>query len=122
MTPTWTSWSPSELDDTCSVFRYDGSGDFAEARLEAAEAAGSLPVSTALADLDGDGDLDLTTANLGSTNVTVLRSGGRGRLHSSRSASPVPVGLGNPRALTAANLDADGDVDRRGHQPCAARA
>ncbi len=51
-----------------------------------------------------------TTANLGSNNVTVLRNGGRGNF-TEPSSSPVPVGLGNPRALTAANLDADGDVD-----------
>lgn len=99
----------NEFDDNVSVFRNPGTGNFAELGTSP-EAAGSNPVAIETADLDGDADLDLAAANLSSANLTVLRNGGHGNF-TEPSSSPEPLSGGNPRALIAARLDGDADVD-----------
>jgi len=55
--------------DNVSVLLNNGDGTFAA---EVLYGAGDYSYSVTAADLDGDGDLDLATANLASSNVSIL--------------------------------------------------
>ncbi len=55
-------------------------------------AVGIRPLDVVLADLNTDGHLDIVTANVGSSDVTVLLNNGHGRFAASRS-SPTPTGM-----------------------------
>lgn len=86
----------------------NGLGRFAEAA-GSPIAAGDGPCAVAVADIDEDGNTDLAVANSSSEDVSVLLGDGAGGF----SAAPgSPIGVdGHPRGITAADLNADGDVD-----------
>jgi hypothetical protein len=71
----------------------------------------SYPSSVIAADLDGDGDLDLASANDGSRALTIFFQESPGVF------GVTPLSLGaqsetfDPLSVTAADLDADGDLD-----------
>lgn len=101
-------------DDTVSLLRNDGTGNFAA---PVSFVAGDRPVINAPADIDGDGDFDLITTNTVSTNLntainlgntlSVLRNDGTGNF-----AAPEALVAGNGvDAVTADDLDGDGDLD-----------
>jgi hypothetical protein len=83
---------------------YDGSGTFAS---DSVYAADDDPYSVFSADLDGDGDLDLATANINSSNVSVLLNNGDGTF---ALQSVYAVGQ-EPYSVFSADLDGDGDLD-----------
>jgi hypothetical protein len=69
--------------------------------------AGEYPRSIFCADLDGDGDLDLAVANLGSTNVSILKNNGDGTFQ-----PKVDYAAGSgPHSVFCADLDGDGYLD-----------
>ncbi len=71
-------------------------------------AAGQLPASVALADVDNDGDLDVLAANATRNGtVSVQLNNGQG---SFTSAGSLPVGA-YPAHLTTADLNGDGNLD-----------
>jgi hypothetical protein len=91
-----------------TVLLNNGSGNFSPASTSP-ETVGNTPVSIAAADLDGDGDNDLGVANQQSGSITILRNTGAGNFFEPVS-SPHFVGS-FPQGITAAPLDADGDLD-----------
>ncbi|MBI4606314.1 MAG: VCBS repeat-containing protein [Planctomycetes bacterium] len=72
-----------------------------------AYAAGGLPHSMALGDLDGDGDRDLAVTNPRLDRLSVLRNGGSG----SFGAPESHAAAGAPTDIEAADLDGDGRLD-----------
>ena len=73
------------------------------------ENVGLGPTWIVTADLDGDADLDLATANVSSGDVTILRNNGSANF-TEPASSPEDAGS-FPDAITAADLDGDGDQD-----------
>ncbi len=70
-------------------------------------AAGSLPLSVAVADVNGDGWPDLVTANSGSDTVSVLLGDGRGGF-----AAKTDFATGsNPQFVAVADVNGDGQLD-----------
>jgi hypothetical protein len=72
--------------------------------------ADSLPSGLAAGDLDGDGDNDLAVLSESSETVQVLLNGG-GRTFGAAAAYSVFSDSTSFRDLTAADVDADGDLD-----------
>ena len=64
----------------------------------------------AVADFDLDGDHDLATANLGSSDVSILRNNGLGHFVEPDS-SPLTGSLDEPWSIVAADFDGDLDPD-----------
>ena len=71
---------------------------------------GDNPNWIAVADFDLDGDHDLATANLGSSDVSILRNNGLGRFVEPDS-SPLTGSLDEPWSIVAADFDGDLDPD-----------
>jgi VCBS repeat protein len=86
-----------------------GSGRFAEAT-GSPVAAGAGPCAVAVADVDGDGNADLAVANSSSRDVSILLGDGAGGF-SAAPGSPIWINSQEPLGVTAADLNADGDVD-----------
>jgi hypothetical protein len=91
-----------------TILKNHGHARFTEAATSPV-AAGSHPFSVAAADLDGDADADLAVADFGSDDVTILKNNGRGEF--TEGASIPEVLSAGPEALTAVDLDGDGDRD-----------
>src|SRR6185503_8300049 len=70
-------------------------------------AAGKDPFSVTTGDFNRDGHLDLAVANAASDNVSVLLNLGQGKFGG---ATNFPAGR-TPRAIVAADLSGDGNVD-----------
>jgi subtilisin-like proprotein convertase family protein len=92
------------ISNNVTVLLGDGSGGFSAAN-NSPFAVGSIPYSVAVGDFNGDGKLDITTANAGSSNVTVLLGNGSGGF-SPASGSPFDVGI---QAFSVAVGDLNGD-------------
>ncbi len=73
-------------------------------------AAGSFPVSVAVADLNGDGFADIVTANNESDDVSVLLSNGDSTFQDNQ-PPPVFDAVGAPYSATVADLNRDGKPD-----------
>jgi hypothetical protein len=70
-------------------------------------AVGSIPVSVAVADVNGDGRPDLVTANQSGNSVSVLLGNGNGTFQSA-----VNFGVGSsPRSVAVADVNGDGRPD-----------
>jgi hypothetical protein len=82
----------------------DGTGDLSERK---SYRTGNLPTEVAVGDIDGDGRQDIATANLNSSDVSVLlREDGR----TFAPTMTIPV-EGGPFGIVAIDLDRDGDLD-----------
>ena len=90
-------------DNTITILRGDGAGGFAAAS-GSPFAAGTTPVSLAVADFDGDGRQDLAVANIGGSAVTVLAGSLAATSAALRTAASNPVTFGSavPLSLTVA--------------------
>jgi len=105
------------LDGTISVFLNVGDGTLGR---ESVYPVGTMPRSLRVDDLNGDGLDDVAVLNVESEDASILLATGNGAL---ASEVRVDVGVVSPRPdsnptfpvpgpfLTAADLDADGDVD-----------
>jgi hypothetical protein len=91
-----------------TILKNHGHARFAEPATSPV-AAGSHPFSVAAADLDADADADLAVADFGSDEVTILENNGHGEF--TEAASIPEVLSAGPEALTAVDLDGDGDRD-----------
>jgi hypothetical protein len=91
-----------------TILRNNGAANFAKPA-SSPEPTGANPRALTAADLDDDGDNDLAVTNQLGANVTILRNTGSGNFVEPAS-SPEAVGTG-PFAITAADLDDDGDND-----------
>jgi hypothetical protein len=87
-----------------SVLLGNGDGSF---QFAGSYAAGSVPRSVAVADLDGDNAPDLVTANAYSHDVSVLLGNGDG---SFQAAVSFVAGVG-PESVAVADLNGDNDPD-----------
>jgi gliding motility-associated-like protein len=76
-------------------------------------AAGSLPSSIAIGDLDGDGKPDLAVVNTGSNNVSILRNTAiSGAITTSSFAAQVTFATGStPNSIAISDLDGDSKPD-----------
>jgi hypothetical protein len=99
---------PNFFDGDVTVLKNDGSADFTEPN-SSPEAANATPRSIAAADFDGDGDGDLAVGDDSPGDVVVLKSNGSGNF-TEPSSSPEAAG-DLPSSITAADFDADTDVD-----------
>jgi hypothetical protein len=92
-----------------ATFR-DAAGAFVHAEPDLELGSRARPRALALADLEPDGDLDLVSANEVTSNLIVFRNQGPEGFR-----ADVPLGgqksTPDPRAVVAADLDADGLVD-----------
>jgi hypothetical protein len=95
-------------DDTVSIARNLGTGDFATVA-SSPESTGGSPAAVVATDLDGDGDRDLAVVNSDTDNVTILRNNGAANF-SEPASSPEQVG-DFPFSIAAGDLDGDGDQD-----------
>src|SRR5688572_10313438 len=91
------------------VLRNEGNGTFAP--LDTMP-IGSDPIAIIAANIDGDSDIDLATANgmanpFPTGNVSILVNRGDGSFDTARNFATGP----NPLALTAGDLDGDGNAD-----------
>ncbi len=99
----------AEVEDTAVViFSNDGSGNFTKGQRLL---PGAGPRDVIAADLNADGRMDLVTADSSRSAVSFFANTG-GSLLDSAFAPAQQYGAGiNPRFLTAADLDGDGDLD-----------
>jgi hypothetical protein len=70
---------------------------------------GTLPVSVAIADVNGDGNNDILVANGGSSNLSVYLGDGKGGF-SQANGSPFPAGP-NPSDIAVGDFNGDGNPD-----------
>ncbi|HZU99959.1 MAG TPA: VCBS repeat-containing protein, partial [Planctomycetota bacterium] len=90
-----------------TVFLGNGDGTFKTQVPWPVGAAGSYPVSVAIADLNGDGKLDLVTANYDENKIAVLLGVGDGTFEPA-----VKLGaIGLPYAVTVGDLRGTGELD-----------
>ena len=94
------------IGETLTVLTGNGSGGFATGT-PLALAAGSNPVSVAVADFNADGKADLAIANFGTNNLTVLLSNGNGTF----TAAASPATGTNPNAVAVGDFNGDGIPD-----------
>ena len=95
-------------NESISFLRGDGHGGFAAAVVMPVGSAGThSPQGVAFADVTGDGHADIVTANLYSSDLSVLAGHGDG---SFAAAMSLPTDLG-PVMVAAADVDGDGIVD-----------
>jgi hypothetical protein len=95
-------------NDSISLLLGDGTGNFAEAvMLPLGEPGYYSPQGIAFIDVTGDGHADIVTANLGSSNLSLLAGDGSGNfaaaVHLDTDAGPVVV--------SGADVTGDGNVD-----------
>lgn len=99
----------NRISGDISILLGNGDGTFHKEDADVRLAAGAGPQAIVAADFDGDGAVDLATANRGETDtVTILLGDGQGGFRVDQ--LQVEVGR-SPRGITAADFDADGDID-----------
>ncbi len=96
--------------NTVSILLNDGAGGFGNAT---SIAAGNLPSALVAFDVDGDGDTDLAGTVFGGHRVFVMVNDGMGQFtQGSLIDLPSPAsGAAGPIALTAFDVEGDGDLD-----------
>jgi VCBS repeat protein len=94
-------------NESISLLLGDGTGHFGEAVLLPLGAGKHTPQGIVLTDVTGDGNADIVTANLYSSDLSLLVGDGVGNF-----AAPVslPTDLG-PVVVAAADVDGDGAID-----------
>jgi hypothetical protein len=96
--------TPSADPGTISVLLSNGDGTFRPAQNFA---AGTTPLSVAVADLNGDGALDLVAANSSDDTVSVLLGNGDGTFQ-----APLNFATGSyPRFVAVGEFNGDGKLD-----------
>jgi Leucine-rich repeat (LRR) protein len=90
-----------------SVFLNTGAGTFGSP-VNYSIIGSLLSNSIALGDVDGDGDLDAVTANLFSTNISVMINNGVGGFPT---GAAFPTTGADPTSLDLGDVDGDGDID-----------
>lgn len=96
------------VEDHVTILRGDGTGHL---DVTGEFPAGPNPAGPALADLDGDGSVDVAVANHETTQLTLLRGTGTGKLEPF-SNSPLAIDVDpHPHAVRAADLDGNGSPD-----------
>ena len=99
----------NRISGDISILLGNGDGTFHKEDEDVRLAAGAGPQAIVAADFNGDGAVDLATANRGETDtVTILLGDGQGGFRVDQ--LQVEVGR-SPRGITAADFDADGDID-----------
>jgi hypothetical protein len=104
---------PAAENGTVSLLRNDGGGGFGAAR--AIAVGGDTPFSLAHADFDHDGRRDLASANLASSNVSILLK----EAGSTYAAQTFDV-QDDPKWIAAADFDGDGHADVATAHDCSA--
>ena len=94
----------NEYDNTITVLKGDGTGGFT-AFPASPFTVGYNPACVVVADFNGDGNLDLATANLSSSNVTVLLGNGIGGF-TPAPASPAVQGIA-PVSMAVGDFNGD---------------
>ncbi|HVO23160.1 MAG TPA: VCBS repeat-containing protein [Candidatus Margulisiibacteriota bacterium] len=90
-------------NNTIAVLNGQLGGTFAAARSFPSGSAGSLPISLALADMNGDKNMDVIVANSRSSDASVLLGDGRGNFAPPRAF----VSDAEPQAVAAIDVNSD---------------
>lgn len=94
-------------NDNVVIFFNNGQGIFVEALAPNPYPVGSLPISLAIADLDGINGLDIAVANFNGNSASVLLNNGNGTFSP---AVNYPVGT-NPVWVSLGDVNNDGKID-----------
>ncbi|MEM8709413.1 MAG: VCBS repeat-containing protein [Planctomycetota bacterium] len=93
-----------------AIVKQEAPGQFSSQPTFLTDPSAGAPISVIATDLDGDGDIDVVSANRDTDNLAVFFQETPGQFSSTPISLSSP-GLSDPRAVTAADFDRDGDLD-----------